>query len=65
MVNGAIAQQLRRLEREAEFSLDLVPTANKGGFLAELSCVFLVYRGKICHFRTQLGKSFQVRMERD
>jgi len=47
MVNGAIAQQLRRLEREAEFSLDLVSTANKGGFLAELSCVFLVYRGKI------------------
>jgi hypothetical protein len=43
----AMAVQLRRLEREAEFSLHLVPTVNKGGFLAELAYVFVVHRRKI------------------
>jgi hypothetical protein len=47
MGTGAIALQLRRLEREAVFSLHLVPKVNKGGFLAELPCVFVVHRGKI------------------
>jgi hypothetical protein len=38
---GAIVLQLRLLELEAEFSLHLVPTVNKGGSLAKL------HRGKI------------------
>jgi hypothetical protein len=43
----AIVVQLRRLEREAEFSLNIVPTVNKGGFLAELAYVFVMQRRKI------------------
>jgi hypothetical protein len=47
MGTGAIALQLRRLEREAEFSLHIVPKVNNSGFLAELLCVFVVHREKI------------------
>jgi hypothetical protein len=51
MGTGAIVLQLTRLEPEAEFSLHLVPTVNKGGFLAELSCVFMCTEGKFDTFR--------------
>jgi hypothetical protein len=43
---GAIAQQIRRLEREAEFSSHLMPKLRKSEFLSPLCLVLMMHAGK-------------------